>query len=392
MSVVAHRKYLEEWLFQSCLPLWWNVGGLKERGGFAETIELDGTASQVPLRSRVNPRMVYVFCEAGRLGWQGPWQEAALHGYQHYHDAFQLENGSFGALIDVEGKLVDETFDLYNQAFALLSYASVADTMPEHKDEALAKARALFAFIKANYAHPEIGFQSTMPPSAPLCANPHMHMFEASQALEAIDPEGPWAELADMLAKVCLEKLLDSESGVLREFFALDWQPAEGELGREVEPGHLFEWAWLLLRWAGKRDQNKAAIAAAKRLFTIAYEHGVDFDRNATVMGIDVDFNMRDPLARLWGQTEWVKASLSLLLHAESAEEAELYQKSLAQGLDALKHFIADAPAGLWRDKLTPEGTFVEEAAPASTLYHIICAIAELRNFSEQQEGLELLL
>jgi mannose/cellobiose epimerase-like protein (N-acyl-D-glucosamine 2-epimerase family) len=33
---------------------------------------------------------------------------------------------------------------------------------------------------------------------------------------------------------------------------------------------------------------------------------------------------------------------------------------------------------GAWRDKYRPDGTFVDEAAPASSLYHIVAAISEL--------------
>ncbi len=36
--------------------------------------------------------------------------------------------------------------------------------------------------------------------------------------------------------------------------------------------------------------------------------------------------------------------------------------------------------AGLWRDKMMADGTFVEEAAPASSFYHIVCAIYELED------------
>ncbi|MEJ0007621.1 MAG: AGE family epimerase/isomerase [Steroidobacteraceae bacterium] len=32
---------------------------------------------------------------------------------------------------------------------------------------------------------------------------------------------------------------------------------------------------------------------------------------------------------------------------------------------------------GLWYDKIDREGKFVVEPAPASSFYHIICAIAE---------------
>jgi mannose-6-phosphate isomerase len=38
-----------------------------------------------------------------------------------------------------------------------------------------------------------------------------------------------------------------------------------------------------------------------------------------------------------------------------------------------------DTPVpGLWWDRLRPDGGFVDEPAPASSFYHIACAIAEL--------------
>jgi mannose-6-phosphate isomerase len=33
---------------------------------------------------------------------------------------------------------------------------------------------------------------------------------------------------------------------------------------------------------------------------------------------------------------------------------------------------------GLWRDRLNSDGTFVQEPAPASSFYHIVCAILEV--------------
>jgi mannose-6-phosphate isomerase len=33
---------------------------------------------------------------------------------------------------------------------------------------------------------------------------------------------------------------------------------------------------------------------------------------------------------------------------------------------------------GLWRDRLLPDGTFVDEPAPGSSLYHIISAVSAL--------------
>jgi len=41
------------------------------------------------------------------------------------------------------------------------------------------------------------------------------------------------------------------------------------------------------------------------------------------------------------------------------------------------KYLATDVP-GLWRDRMNPDGSFVEEPAPASSFYHIVGAILDL--------------
>ena len=43
-----------------------------------------------------------------------------------------------------------------------------------------------------------------------------------------------------------------------------------------------------------------------------------------------------------------------------------------------LERYYAVQTPGLWRDKLKFDGSWVPELAPASSLYHIACAYAEL--------------
>ena len=80
------------------------------------------------------------------------------------------------------------------------------------------------------------------------------------------------------------------------------------------------------------------------------------------------DFSVRDGAARLWPQTEHLKAALVLGSEVEVLRAA----RGLAQYLDT--------PArGAWRDKLRPDGTFVDEPAPATSFYHLMVAILELK-------------
>ena len=80
-------------------------------------------------------------------------------------------------------------------------------------------------------------------------------------------------------------------------------------------------------------------------------------------------------MARFWGQTEWLKAALRLAVVVP--EKRTEYLHSANRALNAITPFLATSITGLWYDKLLEDGTMVNEPAPASTFYHIVCAIYE---------------
>jgi len=179
-----------------------------------------------------------------------------------------------------------------------------------------------------------------------------------------------WKPLADEIAELALTKFIDPASGALREFFDAGWNPAPGIDGRIVEPGHQFEWAWLLLRWGGAR--NARARAAALKLIDIGERHGV---RNglATNSLLD-DFSPHDAGARLWPQTERLKAaSIAARLTGEAR-----YFSMAAAAADTLMRYLDTPIPGLWRDRIETDGRVVDEPAPASSFYHLVAAVAEI--------------
>jgi mannose/cellobiose epimerase-like protein (N-acyl-D-glucosamine 2-epimerase family) len=167
---------------------------------------------------------------------------------------------------------------------------------------------------------------------------------------------------------------IDDRKGFLREFFGPDWRPADGEAGRLVEPGHQFEWAWLLTRW-GRLRGDPWALEAARRLFA-AGEHGLDPVRGVAIDELDETLRPRSSRARLWPQTEWLKAAL-ILAEATKGEDRARLLESAAAAFRGLWLYLT--PDGLWRDKLGADGMFEPEPAPASSLYHIVAAYQQLR-------------
>lgn len=365
----------EKWLFESALPLWWQTGADHREGGFHELIAEDGSPTGSFRRARVQGRQSYVYAQAGVMGWNGPWREAAPHGLSYLKAHYAVPGGQFCTQVSNSGAVLNDAVMLYDQAFVLLAAATMLKTMPE-RDDLRADAHALFAAILATRKHPAGGFAETG--DKKFLSNPHMHLLEALLAWCEVEPNGLWGEWADHIANLARTKFIDAKHGYLREYFDADWAPAPGADGHVVEPGHQFEWAWLLMRW-GKIRHHPEIRATARRLFDHGLR-GIDPKRDAAIHAMTDTFEVTVPTARLWAQTERIKAALMLA----PGEEA-LISEAL-KGAATLWRYLDTPVKGLWWDRFEPDGTFVSEPAPASTFYHIICCIDCMR---EALKGLD---
>lgn len=372
----AKQQELKTWLFDHALPLWWNVGGDREKGGFYEKINLDGRPYDIDRRTRVAARQVFSYALADRMGYPGETAGVIDHGLAWLSGpARDPQTGLLYAVLKPDGEVVKAAFDFYDHAFAMLAYASAYAV---RKDKALEDAAVFIrdAIVKT-YSHPERGFEEASPRTLPLKANPHMHMFEACLAWLDAAGDDEWGEIAAMIAGLCMDRFIDPSTGAVREFFDGAWNVMEGEMGRIVEPGHQFEWAWLFMRWA-KRTGDDSYLAAARRLIGIAETAGTDPKRGVTFNELWDDFTPKDQNARLWPQTERVKA-YARLAGAETTEAAREQAISNAmQAAAGLQLYFDTEIEGLYRDRMKVDGSFEIEPAPASSLYHIICAIDEL--------------
>jgi mannose-1-phosphate guanylyltransferase/mannose-6-phosphate isomerase len=357
---------LRTWLDTSALPLWWSIGADHVRGGFRDSIHLNGQPGSGPRRARVQARQAHVYATAGRMGWAGPWRTAMNHGLAWFDSNYRRPDGLYRTLVAEDGAVLDGSAKLYDQAFALLAMASAHAADPDHA-AMRRQAEVTLAAIHAQLGHAQGGFREDH--AQPFQSNPHMHLFEAALAWIEAGGGAVWEDLAQEIAGLATTRFIDAEGGFLREFFAADWTPAEGLAGRLVEPGHQFEWAWLLARRADATGDETLA-HTARRLFERG-ERGVSGE-GVTLDGMLDDLTVHQPGARLWPQTERIKATLR-------------FDPARAPGATrALLRYLDVSTPGLWRDKLNANGSFVDEPAPGSSLYHIIGAIEALRPWGQE--------
>jgi mannose/cellobiose epimerase-like protein (N-acyl-D-glucosamine 2-epimerase family) len=190
-----------------------------------------------------------------------------------------------------------------------------------------------------------------------------MHWVEALLALHEAAPDAALVEQVRALVALAATRFVDARSDALGELFDADWAPARAPEGAIVEPGHHYEWAWLLRRADAARAHPDAA-ALSERLFAFAERAGLDADGLAFDQ-IDRTGRVLADAKRLWPQTERVKA---LAARGERARLGEALRACFA-------HYAR--PDGGWREHLDRARRPLFDTQNATSVYHVVLALRE---------------
>jgi mannose/cellobiose epimerase-like protein (N-acyl-D-glucosamine 2-epimerase family) len=373
LKPVAAR--LRVWAIEQALPLWATAGYDRAHGRFEERLTLDGApVAGVPQRLIVQARQIYSYGLATRRGWH-LGRALVEEAYASMVRDFHRPDGRDGWVFSIahDGTVLDGTRDLYSHAFVLLGVASYVKI--GGGKAALAVADETLAFIDSHLAAPGGGYFDALPrPDAMRRQNPHMHMLEGLLSLWSSSGERRYLERAERIFELFAAHFFQSDQGVLGEYYDDRLMRVAGVTGDIVEPGHHYEWVWLL-RWF-ERESDRAVTPYADALYRHADAHGYDGD------GLIMDELLRDGRPyrrsrRIWPVTEAIKGNL-----AEAAAGRSATMEKVVALADRLHdRFLAKAAPGGWMDRLDERGQLATDVMPASTFYHLLCMLDELDCF-----------
>jgi len=377
-SIRDAAAQLRRWAIDHGLPLWASAGFDRQHKRFVERLSMQGQPdTEVPVRLLVQCRQIYSYALAARRGWHGGAHELAADAFASMVRDYHRRDGRAGWVFSIhrDGAVADARRDVYSHAFLLLAAGSYVQVTGDQSG--LSVADDTLAFLDAELPAPGGGYLEGSPAvDTTRRQNPHMHLFEGLLTLWSSTREPRYLARARAMFELFATRFFLPESGVLCEYFDNELKPLPGVRGRIVEPGHHYEWIWLL-RWY-ERESGRAVQRYVDGLYRHADRYGYD---NAGMIVdealIDGSHHLRS--RRTWPVTEALKANI--VEAAAGRERAK--ERALALANILLGQFLTRDPAGGWIDRLDEHGQPATDVMPASTLYHVMCAINELDRFAK---------
>ena len=281
----------------------------------------------------------------------------------HFHDA---EHGGWFYSIDPHGAPLDQRKDLYTHAFIIFACAHYWAKVREPLVESVLNAAlqvVLEQFSTGNGLYEASLEQDWSSLGSGPLQNPLMHLAEAFLATLSVreDPTVQSALLA--LTDGMQQHFIEPVHNVMLE-------KPRGAVDNWFEPGHQFEWLFLLA--SSPLLRGTALHGSLDRAFGFAEQVGVDPQTGAVCGMLAPDGTLRDGTQRIWAQAEYLRA---LTLRPEGAERVQRQLLALQQ------RFLY---TGGWYECRDGQGNVSREDMPSTTPYHLATCYSGLAQYFER--------
>lgn len=363
-------------------------------GGYFHFWRDDGTIYDTSTRHLVSStRFIFNYAMARRQFGTPEYLVAVHHGLVHLRARHRNpETGGYAWVLS-GNRVTDGTNHCYGLAFVLLAYAHAV--MCGMK-EARAWLEETFALMERRFWQADHGLYadeasadwSQLSPYRGQNAN--MHACEALLAAFDATADTRYLQRAEVLARNITVRQAALADGLVWEHYRPDWS-VDRDYNRDdktnifrpwgFQPGHLTEWAKLLLILERHSDRLVAAdwlVPRAAALFDAAMKHAWDGEHGGIAYGFAPDGSLCDGDKYFWVQAESLAAAALLARRTDDEKYWQWYDRIWDY---SWRHFV-DHRYGAWYRILSRDNRkYSDEKSPAGkTDYHTMGACYEVLN------------
>lgn len=368
----------------------WYIRARDPRGGVFEKLGIDGLPVEAdgPKTTLTQARIVFALAHLYLVSGERRLLDAAIEVHRFLDEHLRDEDGGYRLAVAADGAPLEDPASTlrrsYDQSFALLALVTLRKTAPRAISDA--RVQSCWRFIDdtltdaadGSLFEDDVMARRGVSPDDRRGQNPHMHMFEA--LLQAYETSGDdvWLVRADRLFAVARDRLIDPGTGAIREFVDGNLAPAAGSEGSRREPGHQYEWAWLLNRYGAFRKLDEPG-RLALAMVAFADRFGLRVQgvlAGAPYEAVSADGEIVQDTHLLWPLTEAGKHHAAMAVMEPGAGHEE---RAGAMADLICTHFFryeAGRPT-VWVNRVDGNGAVLWPRALSRLLYHLSVFVTE---------------
>lgn len=378
-STHTNVEYLAQRLLQRWVVKWYDAFPDPATGGFYERLGKGFKPRYVGNRRLLTQcRQLAIYSHASQQRMGGNVKSRLKDHYEAMVRSYYVpETGGWRFSLNDEGQPDDNTYDLYSLTFVIFGLSHYYRATND--DRARDHAHNMLQFIKTRFAMPGLpGFAEAIDENLNVIPrmrrqNPHMHLLEACLFAEDTWGDQAYADMADQLVDLFYKFFYIADRNMLCEFFTDDLKPDPGK-GHRVEPGHYFEWVWLLKKHAMMRNEPARHDKVCHELLTWANKYGWDNVYGGIYDVLTPEGVVLTDTKRIWPFAEALKAN-ALMIDTSDRDEIKARMRQMVNVFR--EHYMQER--GFWVEWLNRDLSPATDYMPGTTPYHVYFGIMETR-------------
>lgn len=367
---------LQTRLFHRWVPKWYGAF-CDPSGGFYERLGSDFKplfTGQRRLVTQCRQLAIYSdYCNRQKSPIQNNLKNHFEFILKNYHDS---KTGLWFFSNDDDGRVSDSSCDFYALSFVIFSFSHYYRVTKDER--AKQKAFQVLKLIDEKFRLYESGFAESLDDNFKALPrvrrqDPHMHLLEACLFAHATWGDDAYIRMADELVSLFQANMYDQKNHTVIEFYDDDLKTPHTDKGHIFQPGHSFEWVWLLKKYETYKGSLGLCDPITARLFDFANQHGWDEDHGGIYDGVGKDGAVLIDTKRIWPFCEALKANALMIGYVK--DKIGLKQRMVNMTQVFNQKYMSER--GFWTEWLNRDLTTVTDYMPGTTPYHVYFGITE---------------
>ena len=299
-QLVRLRDTYRDTLLEDVLPFWLRHGLDEGYGGYATSLDQDGSLLDSDKSIWVQGRFAWLLAHLHNcVGPNEKWIAASRSGLD-FLEQFGTDpvDGLMWFQVTEDGSPIRKRRYRFSEAFACIANAAHFEATREEKYRA--NATRLFDTFLDHSRNPALSpfpakFTGTRPSKS--LANP-MILIHCAQVCRRAGIEGPWTEIISNAIEEIASDFVHEDIECVMETVSIDGSRIDNHFdGRTLNPGHAIEASWFILEEARYRDSDPDLISLGCRMIQWMWRRGWDAEHGGLLYFVGVD---NRPIEEYW--------------------------------------------------------------------------------------------